>query len=167
MNSRRSETYIAAIDTNGEAHFVAYTYDYSCGIYRSVTRVGNYYYEIESDGDEYSVVQGERLPRLLIPDISSYFRGKPTANMSKVLALASLTECAISKLYLVGADYEGKWVDSICCYSISATEERNVGFDIKNVPKKVFSCMVEDIFDDIFEKGIDGYAAYLDSIRRK
>ena len=65
MSSRGSETYIAAIDTNGEAHFVAYTYDYSCGTYHSITQLGERVYEVEADCYELNEIRGEKLPRLI------------------------------------------------------------------------------------------------------
>ncbi|MBO5970283.1 MAG: hypothetical protein J6S14_17520 [Clostridia bacterium] len=162
MSSRRSESYIAAVDTNGRAHFVGYTYDYSGGHYHSITQLGGHLYEIESDGDEYNTIKGERLPRLWITDLSSFFTAKPTINMSKAIALAELTDCSITQLFLVHDDGE-----YIGCYSVSATGEQNVGFDTEDVPKEIFGESIEDIFNDILVKGIDGYAEYLNSVRQK
>jgi hypothetical protein len=64
-------------------------------------------------------------------------------------------------------DFVGPWVDNLWCYSVSAAEVFCVDFDTTNVPEEVFGDSIEDIFDDIFAKGIDGYAAYLDSVRGK
>lgn len=167
MSSRGSETYIAAIDTNGEAHFVAYTYDYSCATYHSITQLGGSVYEVETDCDEFNEVRGEMLPRLVSEDLSSFFTEKPTTNMAKAIELAGLEEHSVAQLIFVFEDFVGPWVDNLWCYSVSAAEVRCVDFDTTNVPDEVFGDSVEDIFNDIFEKGIDGYAAYLDSVREK
>ena len=167
MSSRGSETYIAAIDTNGEAHFVAYTYDYSCGTYHSITQLGDRVYEVEADCYELNVIRGEKLPRLVSEDLSSFFTEKPTTNMAKAIELAGLEEHSIAQLIFVFEDFVGPWVNNLWCYSVSAAEVRCVDFDTTNVPEEVFGDSVEDIFNDIFAKGIDGYAAYLDSVREK
>ncbi len=167
MSSRSSESLIAAIDMNGDAHFVAYTYDYSCGTYHSITQLGERVYEVEADCYELNEIRGEKLPRLISEDLSSFFTEKPTVNMAKAIELADLEEHSITQLIFVCADYVGPWVGNILSYSISAAGEHCANFDIENVPEEVFGDSIEDIFDDIFEKGIDGYAAYLDSVRGK
>lgn len=167
MSSRSSESYIAAIDTNGEAHFVAYTYDYSCGTYHSITQLGDRVYEVEADCYELNVIRGEKLPRLVSEDLSSFFTEKPTVNMTKAIEMAGLEAYSITQLIFLCEDYVGPWVCNIGCYSVSAAEERCADFDIKNVPEEVFGDSISHIFVDIFEKGIDGYAAYLDSVRGK
>ena len=145
MSSRTSEAYIAAIDTNGKSHFVAYEYDYGGGYYRSVTCLGERKYEIECPGDgEYTIEKGQKLPRLESTDIASYFSKEPTQAMYRAIALAS-----------------------IGCTTISATNEAETQFVLDRVPNEIFGDSVEDIAADILEKGIDGYAAYLDSVRRQ
>ena len=167
MSSRGSETYIAAIDTNGEAHFVAYTYNYSCATYHSITQLGGSVYEVETDCDEFNEIKGEPLPRLVSEDLTSFFTGKPPTNMAKAIELAGLEEHSIEQLIFVCEDFVGPWVYNLWCYSVSATEVFCVDFDTTKVPEEVFGDSIVDIFDDIFAKGIDGYAAYLDSVRKK
>lgn len=168
MSSRSSESYIAAVDVSGKPHFVAYEYDYSSGYYRSVTCLGEREYEIECTGDgEYTVEKGQKLPRLESVDIASYFSKEPTQAMCRAIALANLKPYAITHFVCVTVCYAGSWVASVGCATISATEEARKQFVVDGVPNEIFGDSIEDVAADILEKGIDGYAAYLDSIRQK
>ncbi len=168
MSSRTSEAYIAAIDTNGTSHFVAYEYDYGGGYYRSVTCLGERKYEIECPGDgEYTIEKGQKLPRLESTDIASYFSKEPTQAMYRAIALANLGPHSITHFVCVTVCYVSSWVASIGCTTISATNEAETQFVLDRVPNEIFGDSVEDIAADILEKGIDGYAAYLDSVRRQ
>ena len=167
MSSRTSESYIAAIDIDGKSHFVAYEYDYGGSCYRSVTRLGNREYEIECSGDgECTVENGQKLPRLESADIISYFSKKHTQAMCRATALANLESYDITHFVCVTVCYAGNWVASVGCATISATDETGKQFVVDGVPNEIFGKSVEDVAADILEKGIDGYAAYLDSVRR-
>lgn len=167
MSSRSSESYIAAVDVSGKAHFVAYEYDYSSGYYRSVTQLGERQYAIESDGSgEYTVENGQRLPRLESADIASYFTEDPTQNMCRAIGLAKLAKLSIGHFICITVHYVGQWVTSVGCATISATEETGQDFVLAGVPNEIFGSSVEDVAADILEKGIAGYAAYLDSVRK-
>ena len=168
MSSRSSESYTVAIDMSGESHFVAYEYDYSSGYYRNVTQLGERQYEIESDGGgEYIVENGQKLPRLESADIASYFTEEPTQNMCRAIGLAKLAALSITHFVCITVHYASQWVVGVGCATISATEETGRNFAVTGVPKEIFGSSVEDIAADILEKGIDGYAAYLDSVRKK
>lgn len=168
MSSRTSESYIAAIDTDGKSHFVAYEYDYGGSYYRSVTCLGEREYEIECTGDgEYTVEKGQKLPRLESTDIASYFSKEPTQAMCRAIALANLKRYTITHFVCVTVCYAGSWVASVGCATISATDEVGKQFVVDGVPNEIFGDSVEAVAADILEKGIDGYAAYLDSVRQK
>ena len=168
MSSRTSESYIVAIDTDGKPHFVAYEYDYGGGYYRSVTCLGEREYEIEGSGDgEYTIEKGLTLPRLESTDIASYFSKEPTQAMCRAIALANLRPYTISHFLRVTVCYVSSWVASVGCATISATDEAGKQFAVDGVPNEIFGKSVEDVAADILEKGIDGYAAYLDSVRKK
>lgn len=168
MSSRSSESYIVAIDDQGQQHFVSYEYDYSCGYYRSVTTLGERVYEIECTGDgDYTVEKGQKLPRLESTDIASYFSKEPSQAMCRAIALANLKPHAITRFVCVTVCYVSSWVASIGCTTISAIEETGKQFHLDGVPNKIFGNSVEDIATDILKKGMDGYAAYLDSVRQK
>ena len=168
MSSRSSESYIVAIDDHGQQHFVSYEYDYSSGYYRSVTTLGERMYEIECTGDgDYTVEKGQKLPRLESTDIASYFSKEPSQAMCRAIALANLKPHTITRFVCVTVCYVSSWVASIGCARISATNEAGKQFVVDGVPNEIFGASVEDIAADILEKGIDGYAAYLDSVRQK
>lgn len=168
MSSRTSESYIAAIDTDGKSHFVAYEYDYGGSYYRSVTCLGEREYEIECTGDgESTVEKGQKLPRLESTDIASYFSKESTQTMCRAIALANLKRYTITHFIRVTVCYISQWVTDIECTTISVAGEVQNQFVLDGIPNEIFGKSVEDIAADILEKGIDGYAAYLDSIRQK
>lgn len=168
MSSRASESYIVAIDTDGRSHFVAYEYDYSSGYYRSVTCLGDRKYEIECDGyGEYSQEEGQKLPHLESTDLTSYFTEEPTQTMRRATALAGLKPLTITQFVCVTVHLISWLVTHVSCTTISATEETNKSFVVEGVPEETFGKSVEVVATDILEKGIDGYAAYLDSVRQK
>lgn len=167
MSSRSSESCIVAIDTNGEEHFVSYGYDYGGGYYRSVTALGDQIYEVECSAyDECADIKGQELPRLSYADIASYFTEGPSEAMRLAIQLANLPPYAITNFVCVTVCYASWWFADIGCTTISAAGKTAKQFMLNGVANEIFGNSVFDVAKDILEKGVDGYATYLDSVRK-
>ena len=166
MISRCSDTVIFSIDTNGESDCVAYEYDYS-GIYnRSITWLGDLQHEIQ-----YGLLgleeKGQKLPRLNSADLASCFTDEPTQTMRRAIDLAKLEPSNITQFMRTTVHLVSWRTAAVDCEIISATGKTEKHFDIDGVPEEIFGDAVHRVAVDILEKGIDGYAAYLDSVRQK
>ena len=95
MSSRKIETYIYAIDSNGNQHDISYIYTYAGGNYHQVTCIGDKEYLVVADGTGDSTEHGSYLPTLGIEDLESYFGAQPTKDMSLAIQEASVASCGI------------------------------------------------------------------------
>ena len=168
MISSCTESDIVAIDEDGEDCFVAYEYDYSGYWHSSTTQLGEHKYEFDGlVGKAHIVGDGHKLPRLTIDDMSSYFTDEPTEAMQRATTLAQLKQLSVKQFLRISVHLEGWHTTNVSCTTISPAGETTKEFWVKGVPEKIFGESVGHVVKDILEKGIDGYAAYLDSVREQ
>jgi hypothetical protein len=167
MSSRAYESYIVAIDADGQQHFVAYDYSYSWGSYRRFTVIGEQKHEVDTDGGTYVAEKGPKLPILYGTDLASYFSDEPSKTMKIATTLTNIKSYNISQFFWITVHYISWHVVDISCTAVSAAEKISKHFTVDGVPEEVFGRDVENIAEDVLKMGIDGYAAYLDSVRQK
>lgn len=168
MISSCTESDIVAIDENGDACFVAYEYDYSGYWHSRTTQLGEHAYAFDGcEGKERIAGNGHNLPRLTNEDLSSYFTDEPTEAMQRAIAMTQLKQLSVKQFLRTSVHLEGWHTTDVSCTTISPTGKATKEFEVKGVPEEIFGETVGYIAKDILEKGIEGYAAYLDSVRQK
>lgn len=100
MSNRYYDSYIYAVDSSGQKHFVAYSYHgHLGGAYKSEVYIGNKCYSVFNGiDDEDDEIRGEYLSALGLEDCCSHFSEKPTNDIQKVIEVAGLKNSRITQL---------------------------------------------------------------------
>lgn len=150
MSYRCSESYLVALDKEGNQYFVGYYYSFAGGYYSNVIRLGERKYEIEVGVDDYIYEKGLKLSFPNEPDIASYF-DEPTLDMQRAIALAGVPSSGIEHFLLVDVDYVCQWATHIRVTDFSAVTTKTVHGEISNCKDK----SAEDFAECILANGID------------
>jgi len=166
MGTRTNETVTYFYDKKGKRVFRSRSYSFSGGDYgHDITQMGDETCEVSATFDgEGLVATGAPLPDLYAKDLASYFSGRLTPAMRTALAIMELEDTPIEKMVMVSADYVRAGVYAADCYVFTRASTIHGQYDLCVRDPDAIREDVEDLAGVIMEKGVEGFAAYLNSV---
>lgn len=166
MSTRTNETVTYFYDAKGKQVFRSRSYSFRGGDYgHDITQLGDDTYEISAtfDGEEL-VATGAPLPDLYAKDLSSYFSGRLTPAMRTALAIMELEDTPIERMVMVSADYVRAGVYAADGYVFTRAGTIHGQYDLCVRDPDAIWEDVEELAGAIKEKGLEGFAAYLNGV---